>query len=196
MLQVGEARYLVPAWMNPRPHDVSDLKRTSFLQQAKGRPRLCQSEDIRVIRTRRFGFDTRPARVRSQFANNTPSITRNTQLAPVVRPVGQPIDWRGVKSFTYEPIRVTDDRHSASIFFTLHEQSGNRRRLEARCLYGEVRMPSSGSRKYVQRCSTSVPLANGNALEIDVNPGDDKSVLGRELIRTLRAVEMISYRRH
>jgi hypothetical protein len=168
IVQVGEARYSVPAWMDPYP--------------------IGQISEVSV-----FGFNTRPAPDRSKFGGSTPSIKRMSSLSPSYRPVGAPINWRSVKAVSYEARQVSKDGNRASIFFTLHFVSGPPRRLEAKCQYGKHVLPGLTGKEYVERCTTIVPLGGGNGLETNVNPGESPSVLGRELLRTLQAVERMRF---
>lgn len=195
LLQVGEAQYLVPAWMDPSPsfvRELSGLEKSSFFQQNKGFSSWCQSTSTSVVQVRSFGFSARPRRARSEHPFSTPRILRISQLSPAVRPSGSPLDWYNIRSVTYERRIVSADRKLATIVFLLNLASGPSRRLEARCMYGGHTNAGLNEKEYVQRCSSFVPIEQGNALEINVNPRNDPATIGRELIQSLRAVEIMT----
>lgn len=195
LLQVGDAQYLVPAWMDPSPSFVRELpglEKSSFSQYRKGFTSWCQSASDAAIQVRGFGFSARPRRVRSEYPTNTPSIVRVSQLSPAIRPSGNPLAWRNIRSTTLEHRIVSADGNWASIFFSLNFASGPSRRFEAQCMYGVHTIGELKGQEYVQRCSTFLPLNQENALEINVNPGNDPAAIGRELIQSLRAVEIMA----
>lgn len=197
LLQVGETHYRVPAWMDPYPdvdRGLPRLAKSSYSQWTKGFSYFCQTTSTSIIKTRGFDFQARPRSVRSGHPFNTPRIISLSQLSPAYRPTGNPLDWRNIRSATYEPRIVSADGNSATIFFTLHFRSGGSRRLKARCLYGVHSSAELKGKEYVQRCTTIVPIEGQNALEINVNPGDDPAAIGRELIESLRAVEVMTRR--
>lgn len=195
LLQVGEARYLVPAWMDPYPNVVRELQgleKSSVSQQNNGLSSWCQSTSTPVLKVPGFCFNARAANARSEYPRSTASIVRVSQLAAAVRPSGEPLVWRDIRSATVERRIISADRKWASIFFSLQLASGRSRRFEARCLYGVHDVAEWKSKEYLQRCSTFVTLERGNALELIVNPGDDPAAIGRELIQSLRAVEIMT----
>ena len=195
VFQVGDAQYRVPAWMDPYPsfdRNLPGLEKSSFSQRNRGFSDWCQSTSTSVIKARGFGFSARPRQARSDFPMNTPRIVRMSQLSPAVRPSGNPLNWRDIRSSTYERRIVSADGDWASIFFTLDLGSGQSRRLEARCMYGVRESAEQKGKEYIQRCSTYVPLERQNALEINVNPGEDPPAIGLELVQTLKAVEIMS----
>jgi hypothetical protein len=195
VFQVGDAQYRIPAWMDPYPSfdgNLPGLEKSSHSQRNRGFSDWCQSTSTSVIKVRGFGFSARPRQARSEFPMNTPGIVRKLQLSPAVRPLGNPLNWRDIRSSTYERRIVSADGDWASIFFTLDLGSGQSRRLEARCMYGVRESAEQKRKEYVQRCSTYVPLERQNALEVNVNPGEDPAAIGHELIQSLKAVEIMS----
>lgn len=195
VFQVGDAQYRVPAWMDPYPsfdRNLPGLEKSSHPQRSRGFSDWCQSTSTSVLKVRGFGFSARPRQSRSEFPLNTPRIVRISQLSPAVRPSGNPLNWRDIRSSTYERLIVSADGKWASIFFALDFASGPSRRFEARCMYGVHQSAEMKGKEYIQRCSTFVRLERQNALEINVNPGDDPAAIGRELIQSLRAVEIMS----
>lgn len=195
ILKVGDTEYLVPAWMDPSPNFVRELpglEKSSFFQQNDSFASWCQSTSVSALQVSGFDFSARPRRVRSEHPFSTTRILRISQLSPAVRPSGSPLDWRNIRSITYKHRTVSADRKWASIVFLLNLASGPPRRLEARCMYGSHVMDGLNEKEYVQRCSTFVPIGHGNALEINVNPHNNPSAIGQELIQSLRAVEIMT----
>lgn len=197
LLQVGEVRYLVPAWMKPYPNVVRELQgleKSSVSQQNNGFSSWCQSTSTPVLKVPGFSFSARAASARSDYPHSTASIVPVSRLAAPIRPSGEPLPWRDIRSATFGRRIVSTDRKRASIFFSLRLASGRSRRFEARCLYGVYDNAELKDKEYLQRCSTFVALERGNALELIVNPGDDPAAIGRELIQSLRAVEIMARR--
>lgn len=195
LLQVGESRYLVPAWMDPFPYfnrELRGLEKSSLAQDKRGLSYWCQSTSIPALKVRGFGFSARDPSVRSSYPRSKLGIVRMSQLSSEYRPSGGPLDWRKISSATYDRRIIDTDGHSASIFISLHFASGPSRRFEARCGYGVHDSAERRGKEYVERCVTIVPLERGNALEFIVNPGDDPAAIGRELIQSLRAVEIMT----
>lgn len=127
LLRVDHAQYLVPAWMGPSPSFVRELpglEKSSFSQQNKGFTSWCQSASAAAIQVRGFGFGALPRRVRSEYPTNTSSIVRVSQLSPAIRPSGNPLAWRNIRSATLERRIVSADGNWASIFFSLNFASG------------------------------------------------------------------------
>lgn len=192
LMQVGETRYYVPAWMDPYPWDgdkPNGIEKSSISQVLKGYSDLCQKASVPVIKTRFFGFMTRPRGERSSYPYSTPAIVHLYRLSPQVRPKGASVDWRDIRSVTYEKHVVSADGNYASIVYYMQLRSGPPRQLRAKCLYGEYDKKVMGQNYYIQRCVTRIPLGQQNVLEINVNPGNDPAVIGRELIHSLQAVE-------
>ena len=193
LLKVGKARYRVPAWMDPFPSFGAappGFEKSGFLQRTSGFSSYCQSAFSAVVEISSFGFNTRVRSDRSKFPASTPSVSLASQFTPAVRPIGSPVEWRDISSISYGSKIISSDKNWALIPFTLHLKSGLQRHLEAHCLYGKRNLHGN---EYIERCITRVPLALENALESNVNPGDNLSLIGLELIRSLRAVEAMSH---
>ena len=195
MLKVGDAEYLVHAWMDPSPSFVRELpglEKSSFFQQKDGFASWCQSTSVSALQVSGFGFSTRPRRERSEHPFSTSRILRISQLSAAVRPSGNQLDWRNIRSVTYKHRTVSADRKWATIFFALNFASGPSKRLEARCMYGGHVMDGLNEKEYVKRCATYVSIGHGNALEINVNPRNNPPAIGQELIQSLRSVEIMT----
>lgn len=198
LIQVGETRYHVPAWMDAYPRDESKpnaIEKSSFSQVSKGYSDLCQKVSVPVIKTRFFGFMTRPRAERSSYPYSAPAIVHLYRLSPQVRPKGAPVDWRDIRSVTYEKPVVSADRNYASIVYDLQFESDPSRQFRAECLYGEYDKKVMERNYYIQRCVTRIPLGKENVLEIIVNPDTGPEAIGHELIRSLQAVDMMKAQR-
>jgi hypothetical protein len=188
-LRVGETTYAVPAQADAVPHEaprVRGLIKTNYRKPGLGQ--YCQSRDVAVIDTLRFGFRPFSPAAAERGNHVAATITRTDAVSPPFRPTALVIATEAIRSV--EPTALLVDRAARSARFDLRFRLAGQETqvVPVRCAWATG--APGGERRALMACNAMVVLDGGNTLEIAATPpNNDRHFIGRELLRALRRAE-------
>lgn len=188
-LRVGTTTYAVPEQANAVPHEAPrarGLIKRNFAPLGSGQ--YCQSRDVAVIDTLRFGFRTFPPATAERGSHVAATITRTDIVSPPFRPAALVMVTAAIRSV--EPTALLVDRAARSARFDLRFRLAGQETqvVPVRCMWATG--APGGEHRALMACNAMVALDGGNTLDIAATPpNNDRHFIGRELLRALRRAE-------